>query len=251
MNPEFSSRVAYKFGGYSSGAQRTEVFPDGDPEDAFDDLAIGLGRPGARLVDVGCADGRNVLRVAPAFTSVLGIDLSMAMLESAGRHRETRGLDHVEFELRDASGTGLPDGDVDVVTSRRGPLFPDEFRRILKPGGSLIYLGIGEQDVRELKETFGRGRLHGRWNGRPVARETAEQLTDAGFTVVAEKAFFYEEFFHSPTDLDTFLQQVPIFEDYDPVADRGPFDRYVASAAGSCGVRLARHWFLLHARKAA
>ncbi|MFE0379557.1 class I SAM-dependent methyltransferase [Streptomyces inhibens] len=251
MNPEFYSRVADEFGEYTSGGLRTDVFPDGDPEAAFDELARGLGGPDGRLVDVGCAVGRSLLRIAPAFGSVLGIDMSASMLESAERMREEVGLGGVRFERRDASRTGLPDGEADVLTSRRGPLFPGEFRRVLKPGGHLIYMGIGETDVRELKETFGRGQLYGRWDGRPVMDEVVEELTGAGFTVVLEKAFRTEEFYHSPVELDRFLRQVPIFEDYDTAADRVPFERYVASAGSDRGVRLDRHWFVVQARRTA
>ncbi|MFD8734272.1 class I SAM-dependent methyltransferase [Streptomyces sp. NPDC059618] len=249
MNPDFYSRVADEFGEYTSGGLRTDVFPDGDPEAAFDELAKGLAGRDGRLVDVGCADGRSLLRIAPAFADVLGIDMSESMLAAARRTCAELGLDHVAFERRDASRTGLPDGGADVLTSRRGPLFPGEFHRVLRPGGHLVYMGIGETDVRELKETFGRGQLYGRWDGRPVMDEVVEELTGAGFTVVLEKAFRTEEFYHSPVELDRFLRQVPIFEDYDSTADRAAFERYVASAGSDRGVRLDRHWFVVRARR--
>ncbi|MFD9902881.1 class I SAM-dependent methyltransferase [Streptomyces sp. NPDC059063] len=250
MNPEFHSRIADEFGEYTSRGLRTDVFPDGDPEAAFDELARGHGGPDRRLVDVGCADGRSLLRIAPAFGGTLGIDTSESMLESAERKREEAGLGNVRFERRDASYTGLPGRVFDVLTSRLGPLFPGEFRRVLKPGGHLIYMGIGETDLRELKEAFGRGRLYGRWDGRPVMDEVVEELTGAGFTVVLEKNFRTEEFYHSPMELDRFLRQVPVFEDYDTVADQVPFERYVASAGSDRGVRLDRHWFVVQARRA-
>lgn len=247
MNPDFYSRVADEFGEYTSRGLRTDVFPDGDPEATFDELVRKLGTSDGRLVDVGCADGRSLLRIAPGFADVLGIDMSVPMLEAAERNRVHARLDNVRFERRDAARTGLPDGKADVLTSRRGPLFPGEFRRVLKPGGHLICMGVGEWDVRELKETFGRGQLYGRWDGRPVMEEMVDDLTGAGFTVVLERAFRSQEFYHSPVELDRFLRQVPIFEDYDTEADRAPFERYVASAGSDLGVRLDRHWFVIHA----
>ncbi|MFE4667820.1 class I SAM-dependent methyltransferase [Streptomyces sp. NPDC056716] len=250
MNPDFYSRVADEFGEYTSGGLRTDVFPDGDPEAAFDELAREQGGPGGRLVDVGCADGRSLLRIAPAFGSALGIDMSPPMLASAERKRVAAGLGQVTFEQRDASRTGLPGGTADVLTSRRGPLFPGEFRRVLKPGGRLLYMGIGETDARELKETFGRGQLYGRWDDRPVLDEVVEELTGAGFTMMLERTFRTEEFYHSPVELDQFLRQVPIFENYDPVLDRIPFERYLESASDDRGVRLDRHWFVVMARTA-
>ncbi|MFI6345790.1 class I SAM-dependent methyltransferase [Streptomyces sp. NPDC050560] len=246
--PDFYSRVAEKFGGYSSGARRTTRFPEGDPEEVFDTVARTVAGPGARLLDVGCADGRNLLALAPDFARVDGLDLAPEMVASARRHLAASGLTHVVFAAGDASATGFPDAAFDVLTSRRGPLFPEEFRRVLRPGGSLVYLGIGEQDVRALKETFGRGQLYGRWDGVPVARQERKRLERAGFTVVRERDFAYDEYFHTPRDLDTFLQMVPIFEDYSPQGDRDAFERYLALATTDEGVHLARHWFVLHAR---
>ncbi|MFE9094250.1 class I SAM-dependent methyltransferase [Streptomyces sp. NPDC007264] len=251
MDAEFYSRVAERFGGYFSDARSTDVFPDGRPDAVFDELVTALGASHARLLDVGCADGRRVLRTAPAYGAVTGMDLSPSMLECAERYRAEAGLSHVAFELRDAARTGLPDGYVDVVTSRRGPLFAREFARVLRPGGAVVYMGIGEQDARELKETFGRGQDFGSWNGRPLSEEVAQELSDAGLAVTGSQEFRFEEFYHSAGDLDTFLQQVPILDDYDPAADKEAFDRYAAAVTVEQGVRLSRHWFIVQAQKPA
>ncbi|MGW7579293.1 class I SAM-dependent methyltransferase [Streptomyces sp. NPDC054765] len=251
MDAEFYSRVAERFGGYFSDAQSTDVFPDGRPDAVFDELVAALGAPQARLLDVGCADGRRLLQTSSAYGAVTGIDLSPSMLEVAERYREEAGLSHVAFELRDATHTGLPDGTTDVVTSRRGPLIVGEFERVLCPGGSVVYMGIGEQDARELKETFGRGQDFGSWNGRPLAEQVARELFAVGLVVTNSQSFRFEEFYHSPGDLDTFLQQVPILEDYDPAADKEAFERYVDAATVDQRVRLRRHWFIVQAQKPA
>ncbi|MFE9610937.1 class I SAM-dependent methyltransferase [Streptomyces sp. NPDC006012] len=249
QQPDFYSKVANKFGGYSSGARRTTLFPQGDPEEVFDAVARELGGGGTRLLDVGCADGRNLLAIAPRFGQVDALDLAPEMLDSARRHQTESGLAHVRFAVGDASATGFADGEFDVVTSRRGPLFPEEFGRVLRPGGSLVYLGIGERDVRALKEEFGRGQLYGRWDGTPVMRQDRERLERAGFSVVREQSVDFDEYFHTPQDLDTFLQMVPIFEDYGTGGDREALDRYMALATHDEGIHLARHWFVLHARR--
>ncbi|MER6074709.1 methyltransferase domain-containing protein [Streptomyces sp. NPDC001817] len=251
MDAEFYSRVAERFGGYFSDARSTDVFADGRPDAVFDELATALGTPQARLLDVGCADGRSLLRISRPYGAVTGIDLSPSMLECAARYRAEAGLPHVTFELRDAAHTGLPDGYADVVTSRRGPLIAGEFERVLRPGGVVMYMGIGEQDARELKETFGRGQNFDSWNGRPLADEVALELSDAGFVVTRNQAFRFEEFYHSPDDLNTFLHQVPIVDNYDSAADREAFDRYVAAVSVDQGVRLSRHWFIVQAQKPA
>ncbi|HEV3355679.1 MAG TPA: methyltransferase domain-containing protein [Pseudonocardiaceae bacterium] len=251
MDAEFYSRVADRFGGYFSDARSTDVFEDGRPDAVFDELVIGLGTPERRLLDVGCADGRSLLRTAREYGAVTGIDLSPSMLECAVRYRAEAGLPHVALRLCDAADTGLPDEYADVVTSRRGPLLAGEFARLLGPGGTLVYMGIGEQDARELKEIFGRGQDFGKWNGTPVTAQVAQELTDAGFVVTRNQAFRFEEFYHSPGDLDTFLHQVPILEDYDSTADREAFDRYVATVTDDRGIRLSRQWFIVQAHKPA
>ncbi|BCJ55979.1 methyltransferase [Actinoplanes sp. NBRC 14428] len=249
MDAEFYTRVAERFGGYFSDARSTDVFPDGRPDAAFDDLVNALGAPDARLVDVGCADGRRLLANSRAYGAAIGLDLSTSMLKVAERYRAEAGLEHVTFVLRDATHTGLPDGHADVVTSRRGPLIPGEFARILRPGGALVYMGIGEQDARELKEAFGRGQDFGSWDDVPTMEKVARQLSAVGFEVTGSRAFRFEEYYHSAADLDTFLQQVPIVEDYDPAADRERFERYAAAATTDQGIRLSRQWFIVQARK--
>lgn len=250
MNPEFYAKVADRFGGYSSGAKRTSVYPDGDPEEIFDRIVTGLGGPQARLLDAGCADGRNLLAIAPAFGSVHAIDLAPKMLASAEDSLRALGFGHVTFSLSDASKTGLPDNSVDVITSRRGPLCPEEFHRLLRPGGDLVFLGIGEQDVRDLKEQFGRGQLYRRWEGGPVSTEQSDELKQSGFTILLEQNIYYQEYFHSADELSRFLDAVPIFEDYDRVVDAELLDAYIGRAAEERGVLLQRHWYVVHARRA-
>jgi SAM-dependent methyltransferase len=251
MDADFYSKVAERFGGYFSDARSTDVFADGRPDAVFDEAVIALGAPHARLLDIGCADGRSLLRTSGTYGAVIGIDLSPSMLECAVRYRTEAGLSHVTFELCDAAHTGLPDGYADVVTSRRGPLISGEFERVLRPGGAFLYMGIGEQDARELKEAFGRGQDFGSWNGRPLSDGIARELSDAGFVVTSNQSFRFEEFYHSAGDLDTFLHQVPILDDYDSAADKEAFDRYVAAANVDQGIRLSRHWFIVQAQKPA
>ncbi|MFF7635018.1 class I SAM-dependent methyltransferase [Kitasatospora sp. NPDC008050] len=247
-NPAFYSKVAARFGGYPDWPPRDTRYPDGDPEVYVDTMLAALG--GGSLLDVGCADGRNLLAVADRFRRVRGIDLSPEMVAAARRNQRESGLDHVDFEVGDASATGLPDGSVDVLCSRRGPLFPAEFHRVLAPQGAVVHLGIGEQDVRALKEAFGRGQNYGGWHEAPLADQGRARLTAAGFDV-EQRSFRFDEYFHHPDDLRGFLGKVPIFEDFDPVADRPAFESYLARATGERGIHLARHWFVLIARKSA
>jgi arsenite methyltransferase len=108
-----------------------------------------LGRlaPGEHVVDVGCGAGLDSLIAARMVASsgrVIGVDMTLAMLERARRSAAEMGLTNVEF--RHGVGEALPvaDGWADVVISNGVlNLFPDklagltEMARVLKPGGRL------------------------------------------------------------------------------------------------------------------
>ena len=74
------------------------IDPDGRELEA---LARVVDLEGLRVLDVGCGDGRLVLRIAPAAESVLGIDVDGDLIETAKREipPELRG----RVELREAS----------------------------------------------------------------------------------------------------------------------------------------------------
>ncbi|MDJ1134785.1 class I SAM-dependent methyltransferase [Streptomyces iconiensis] len=249
-NPEFYSQVALKFGGYTSNAQRTKIFRTVDPEALFGETVTALGGGTAHLLDVGCADGLNVLAVAPAYRQVTAIDMAAEMLDAARANqlRAGPGPTEVSFQQRDAEHTGLPDAAFDVISSRRGPLFADEFWRLLKPGGSLVYLGIGERDVQDIKEVFGRGQQYGQW-GTSILETEQLRLEKQGFLTVRAEDIWFDEYFHSRADLCRFLEVVPIFEEFDAERDAGSLDRFISRAQTERGIHFARHWVLLTVRK--
>jgi ubiquinone/menaquinone biosynthesis C-methylase UbiE len=104
--------------------------------------------PGERVLDVATGPGEPALSLArlvgPA-GSVLGVDLSEAMVEIARREAKARGLDHARFEVMDAEALPLPEGTFDLVTCRFGlQIVTDpakaiaETWRVLRPGGRLV-----------------------------------------------------------------------------------------------------------------
>jgi hypothetical protein len=104
-------------------------------------------------------------------------------------------------------------------------------------------VGIGEQDAGELVRVFGRGQGFDdrttSWLGRSRSRQEA-----AGLTIVYAEEFVYDEYYLTYADLDLFLQGVPIFEDFDPVADRELLQRYVSQTQTSKGIHLVRHRYV-------
>jgi arsenite methyltransferase len=131
-----------------------EAWLDGIPEATVASFAgtgnpfsLGILSPGERVVDVGCGGGIDSLiaaRMVGPTGSVLGVDMTPAMLEKARSSAAASGVAHVEF--RQGFGEALPveDGWADVVISNGVlNLMPDkndallEMARALKPGGRL------------------------------------------------------------------------------------------------------------------
>ena len=115
----------------------------------------GIGNPhairpipaGARVLDVGCGAGTDLLlaarRVGPTGRAI-GIDMTAEMRERARSGAHACGLEHVEVREGDATELPLDDASVDVVISNGVlNLVPEkerafaEIARVVKPGGRL------------------------------------------------------------------------------------------------------------------
>ncbi len=105
---------------------------------------------GERLLDVGCGCGHTTADIAGrvgAAGSVLGVDLSMPMLEVARRRRLAPGAGRVEFRQLDAQTADLGRSRFDAAYSRFGVMFFSDpvaafanVRRALRPGGRLGFV---------------------------------------------------------------------------------------------------------------
>jgi SAM-dependent methyltransferase len=127
---------------------------DGIPDTSIESFAgtgnpfsLGLLKTSERVVDVGCGAGIDSLiasRMIGPEGSVIGVDMTPAMLEKARSAARQADISNVEF--REGFGEELPvsDGWADVVISNGViNLMPDkkvaftELARVLKPGGRL------------------------------------------------------------------------------------------------------------------
>jgi len=127
---------------------------DGVPETTIASFAgtgnpFSLGRlkPGEHVVDVGCGAGIDSIiaaRMVGPTGSVVGVDMTPAMVEKAGESAKETELRNLDFRQGLAESLPVPDGWADVVISNGVlNLFPDklaglrEFARVLKPEGRL------------------------------------------------------------------------------------------------------------------
>ena len=96
---------------------------------------------GARLLEVGCGMGTDLLQFARGGAKVTGVDLTPRSVETSRRHLELYG-ERGDFALSDAENLPFADASFDVVYSN-GVLHhtPDtarsvrEIHRVLRPGG--------------------------------------------------------------------------------------------------------------------
>ena len=104
-------------------------------------------RPGMVCVDLGCGGGRLALALARLGATVIGVDVSAAMVERMEAQAKSEGLEHVSGIVSPIERLALPAQSVDLVISNYALhhlLDPDKGKVVsaaygwLKPGGVLI-----------------------------------------------------------------------------------------------------------------
>jgi len=250
MTDNFYDKVAKKFGGYgySTSPQYTKEFPGDDPEKVFKEKILELSSKDKITLDIGCADGKFTLSVAPFFQKVYGIDISKVNLDIAVSHLNEEASKNVEYSLQDASKTSFPDSFFDLAYCRRGPSYYKEYYRILKTNGYYLEIGIGEKDAIELKKIFGRGQDYGKWD-KPKLDEKISNLQKLGFKILFAENYNFLEYYPSCEELERFLLGVPIFEDFDPEKDKPYLNKYVTEYKSEKGIKLPRHRVVLVVQK--
>lgn len=250
MINNFYDKIAKKFGGYGYGirAQYKSEYPDGEPEMIFKKKLLSLSSKDKIALDVGCADGKFTISVAPFFQKVYGIDTSKVNLDIAKRHNKDGRNKNVEYSLQDASHTSFKDSFFDIIYSRRGPIYYEEYNRVLKIKGYYLEIEIGEMDTIELKKIFSRGQDYGKWD-KSKLDENLKKLQSLHFKVVFAKNYHYFEYYPSYEELDLFLQSVPIFEDFDSEKDKTALQKYVKEFTSDKGIQLSRHRLVMVIQK--
>lgn len=110
-------------------------------------------REGIKVLDLGCGRGRALMKMASLFpkSKFKGIDLSEEAINWARTEIEKRGLENVEFEIRDASDfdkTAKPETydlvtTFDAIHDQAKPLAVLKgINRTLKPGGTYLMQDI-------------------------------------------------------------------------------------------------------------
>ncbi|MGH9689018.1 MAG: class I SAM-dependent methyltransferase [Candidatus Acidiferrales bacterium] len=163
--------------------------------------ALGIGRPGQRVLDLGTGTGNLARALARRGCKVTGIDISEPQVSEARRLAAEEGL-NVDFLVRPAEETGLADQSFDVVAAAQSWLYFDrdratiETRRLLAPGGQLLTCHIGwlprldhiAEKTEELILKFNPD-----WTGADMSGEVTPSPKWIGRDFVVSAFFVYQE----------------------------------------------------------
>ena len=120
-----------------------------------------------RLLDIGTGTGRLLELLAPRVAAGLGVDASRAMLALARARLAGPGLSHCAVRQADMYNLPLADRSYDLVVLQMVLHYAEdpqaalaEARRVLRPGGQLLVIDLGEHAANETT-----ARLAHRWPG--------------------------------------------------------------------------------------
>lgn len=98
------------------------------------------GVSGAEVVDCGCGEGyyTNICAAAMPDVRFYGIDLAKSAVRHGSAAAKAQGLENVRFAAASAFELPFAERSADLLISVFAPVAAEEFRRVLKKGGSLV-----------------------------------------------------------------------------------------------------------------
>jgi ubiquinone/menaquinone biosynthesis C-methylase UbiE len=135
--------VQQRFGATAQAYARSAVHSQGPDLEWITQAAALTGKE--LVVDVATGTGFTAFALAPYAREVMGIDITLPMLEAAQRLATERQVTNVHFQQGDALALPFSSSSVDLVTCRHAAHHfskiaqaVQETVRVLKPGGKLI-----------------------------------------------------------------------------------------------------------------
>jgi ubiquinone/menaquinone biosynthesis C-methylase UbiE len=149
--PTIKQTIEQQFSPVADNYRTSSVHAAG--EDLVQLVAAATLRGTEHVLDAGSGAGHTALAFAPHVARVVSVDLSPAMLSQGERGAQERGLSNVEFRQADVETLPFAAGSFDLVVSRYSAhhwphpqMALGEFRRLLRPNGSLLLSDIVSYD---------------------------------------------------------------------------------------------------------
>lgn len=107
------------------------------------------------ILDAGCGEGYYTAGIYQALCAnrktprMAGTDISKVILRAAAKREKG-----VEFAVASSYHLPLADGSVDMLLNCFSPLALEEFRRVLRPGGTFLYVVPAADHLWELKQVL-------------------------------------------------------------------------------------------------
>jgi ubiquinone/menaquinone biosynthesis C-methylase UbiE len=181
---------------------------------------------------------------------VIGVDFSRIAISEARRNLANSGMKNLRFEIGNAESLNFQKETFDLVTCRRGPVTDSkdslrEAHRVLKRGGALMEITIGERDKENLAQVFGRGQMLGL---ERVIVLKERLLREAGFKKLEVKEYIATEIFPTIRDLTIRLKNSPIITDFNAEKDKEFLEKIEKAYKSKKGVETPTHRVTIIAR---
>lgn len=165
-------------------------------------LAVGYAGPAPAVLDAGCGEGyytagvRDALLAAGREPRVAGIDISKFSLQKAARR-----YPGIAFAVASAYRLPVADGSVELLLNVFSPLAVEEFRRVLRPGGTYLYVVPAARHLWQLKQVL---------YDRPYPNEERETPYE-GFAYQEIVPVSYSIRLPSQADIHALFQMTPYY----------------------------------------
>lgn len=165
------------------------------------------------LLDIGTGGGEKILKISSLLSSVVAIDNSDEMINTAQRNLQKSRVQNVRFYKMDAHKISFPDNFFDLISCRQSDFDPLEVYRILRPGGCFITQQVSEADKKNIKEAFNRGQNWGEPDGENHDYYLRE-FKAIGFSRIESYDYNAIEWYEEPADLIYLLRNTPLIPDF-------------------------------------
>ncbi len=112
-------------------------------------LEAAAAQKGETIIDIGCGTGGTAVALAEQAApdgQVLGVDISVPLIEEARKRSDAAGVTNVSFEVADAGAYGFASNSADLIFSRFGVMFFGEpyvafenMRGAMKSDGRMVF----------------------------------------------------------------------------------------------------------------